>query len=70
VTAIACLKQGCRIKGEEIIEHCRKQLASFQLPKKVIFAEKLPRIAATDRPPELFRIYNGRQANNKRHQDT
>jgi len=65
VTAIACLKLGCRIEGEEIIEHCRKRLASFQLPKKVIFAEKLPRDVAYHKINrlELFRTYNGRQAN-------
>ena len=62
VTAITCLKQGCSITGEEIIEHCRKRLASFQLPKRVIFAEKLPRDIAYNKINrlELFRTYNGR----------
>jgi long-chain acyl-CoA synthetase len=71
VTAITCLKQGCSITGEEIIEHCRKRLASFQVPKAVIFTEKLPRDIAYSKIDRLglIRTYNGRLANNKRHQD-
>jgi acyl-CoA synthetase (AMP-forming)/AMP-acid ligase II len=63
VTAITCLKPGYSITGEEIIEHCRKRLASFQLPKNVIFAEKLPRDIAYSKINrlELMRIY-GRTA--------
>jgi acyl-CoA synthetase (AMP-forming)/AMP-acid ligase II len=63
VTAITCLKPGYAITGEEIIDHCRKRLASFQLPKKVIFAEKLPRDIAYSKINrlELIRTY-GRTA--------
>jgi acyl-CoA synthetase (AMP-forming)/AMP-acid ligase II len=63
VTAITCLKQGCHLTAEEIIEHCRKRLASFQLPKKVIFAEKLPRDVAYGKIDRLglTRIYSRHQ---------
>jgi acyl-coenzyme A synthetase/AMP-(fatty) acid ligase len=63
VTAITCLKQGCTIRAEEIIEHCRKRLASFQLPKTVIFAEKLPRDIAYGKIDRLglIRTYTGHQ---------
>jgi acyl-CoA synthetase (AMP-forming)/AMP-acid ligase II len=71
VTAITCLKQGCSITAEEIIEHCRKRLASFQVPKTVIFTEKLPRDIAYSKIDRLglIRTYNGRLAKNKRHRD-
>ena len=61
VAAITCLKPGCSIRAEEIIEHCRKRLASFQLPKTVIFAEKLPRDVAYGKIDRLglIRTYSG-----------
>ena len=49
VTAVTCLKAGYNATEEEIKEHCRKHLASFQTPKSVIFTEKLPRDAAYDK---------------------
>lgn len=62
VTAITCLKQGCRVTAEEIIAHCRKGLASFQVPKTVIFTEKLPRDIAYSKIDRLglIRTYNER----------
>jgi len=36
------LKPGCRVSEEEIIKHCRKQLAGYQTPKEVHIMEKLP----------------------------
>ena len=61
VTAITCLKPGHNVTAEEIIEYCRRRLASFQIPRSVIFADKLPRDIAygkIDRR-ELIRIYGG-----------
>ncbi len=62
VTAITCLKQGCSVTAEEIIAHCRKGLASFQVPKRVIFTEKLPRDIAYSKIDRLglIRTYNER----------
>jgi len=60
VTAIICLKPGHNVTEEEIKEHCRKRLATFQVPRSVIFAEKLPRDVAygkIDRR-ELIRTYS------------
>jgi len=60
VTAITCLKPGHSATEEEIKEHCRKRLATFQVPRSVIFAEKLPRDVAygkIDRR-ELIRTYS------------
>jgi len=59
VTAVTCLKAGYNATEEEIKEHCRKHLAAFQVPRSVIFAEKVPRDAAygkIDRK-ELIRTY-------------
>jgi acyl-CoA synthetase (AMP-forming)/AMP-acid ligase II len=60
VTAIICLKPGHNVTEEEIKEHCRKHLATFQVPRTVIITEKLPRDIAygkIDRR-ELIRTYS------------
>ena len=43
VTAVTCLKPGENATEEEIRDHCRKRLAAFQVPKSVIFTDRLPR---------------------------
>ena len=43
VRAIVALKGGTQASEEEIIEHCRGQLASFKKPESVIFVDSLPR---------------------------
>lgn len=62
VAAVVCLRQGCSATEEEIKEHCRKQLASFQIPKTVFFAEKLQRDVAYSKVDRLglIRTYSGR----------
>jgi acyl-CoA synthetase (AMP-forming)/AMP-acid ligase II len=60
VAAVVCLNQGCNATEEEIKESCRKRLASFQVPKKVFIAEKLPRDVAYSKINrlELIRTYS------------
>ena len=41
--AIVVLKQGEVATGEEIMEYCRKGLASFKRPRSVAFVDELPR---------------------------
>ena len=41
--AVVVLKKGQQATPEEIMEFCRKQLASFKRPKSVIFVDSLPR---------------------------
>ena len=67
VTAVTCLKPGLSTTAEEIIGFCRKRLASFQVPKRVIFMEKLPRDYAYSKIDRLglIRTCNGRLTNNK-----
>ncbi len=43
VTAVIKLKSGATITEAEIIEHCKKHLSSFKVPKKILFVEALPK---------------------------
>jgi fatty-acyl-CoA synthase len=43
VTAVIVPKKGEKITQEEIMEHCRKELAAFKCPKAVIFLDALPK---------------------------
>lgn len=43
VTAIVVPKAGEEIKEEEIIEHCKKHLSPFKVPKKVLIVDALPK---------------------------
>ncbi len=43
VTAVVVPRKGEQIKEEEIIEICKKNLAPFKVPKKVIFVDALPK---------------------------
>jgi len=43
--AVAVLKPGSNLTADEILSHCRGQLATFKVPKHVEFATALPRNA-------------------------
>ena len=43
VKAFVVLKEGQTLNEEEVLEHCRQYLASFKLPRTVVFAQDLPR---------------------------
>ena len=43
VKAFVVLKQGARANGEEMIEYCRENLASYKKPKYIEFVDALPR---------------------------
>jgi acyl-CoA synthetase (AMP-forming)/AMP-acid ligase II len=43
IKAVVVLKKGMTATGEEISEHCRKELASFKRPRYVEFIDELPR---------------------------
>lgn len=43
VTAIVVLKPGETMTADELIAHCRKELAAFKCPKKVFFVDALPK---------------------------
>ena len=45
VKAVVVRKPGANVEPEQLIEHCRAQLASYKKPKLVEFAESLPRNA-------------------------
>jgi fatty-acyl-CoA synthase len=43
VTAVIVVKAGQAADEAAIVRHCREKLASFKVPKRVIFAESLPK---------------------------
>jgi fatty-acyl-CoA synthase len=43
VTAVIVLKSGQTLSEQEAIAHCAAQLASFKVPKRVIFTDSLPK---------------------------
>jgi acyl-CoA synthetase (AMP-forming)/AMP-acid ligase II len=43
VTAVIVVKSGSHLSEEEVIKFCKDQIASYKSPKKVIFAEALPK---------------------------
>ncbi|WP_026581783.1 acyl-CoA synthetase [Bacillus sp. J33] len=43
VCAVIVKKEGCILTEEEVIAYCKENLASYKKPRKVIFAEELPR---------------------------
>jgi fatty-acyl-CoA synthase len=43
VTAVIVIKQGHALEADAVVSHCRRYMASFKVPKRVIFAESLPK---------------------------
>jgi long-chain acyl-CoA synthetase len=43
VKAFVVLKEGQTLTEEEVLDHCRQHLASFKVPRTVVFAQDLPR---------------------------
>jgi long-chain acyl-CoA synthetase len=43
VVAVVVLEDGARAGAEELIEHCRSQIASYKKPSAVEFVDALPR---------------------------
>ncbi len=46
VKAVVVLRPGHTLSSEEVIEHCRRQIAGYKLPKSVDFAAALPKSGA------------------------
>ena len=43
VTAVIKLKAGKTVSEDEIMAHCKNNLSSFKIPKKIIFVDELPK---------------------------
>jgi fatty-acyl-CoA synthase len=43
ITAVIVPKSGATLTAEDILAHCRRELAPFKVPKQVIFVEALPK---------------------------
>lgn len=46
VSAAIVLKSGCTCTGKDVVEFCRKNMASYKKPVKVFFLEQLPKTAS------------------------
>jgi len=44
--AFVSLREGSRLSAEDLLEHCRRNLAPFKVPRKISFAPKLPKNSA------------------------
>ena len=43
IRAIIVPKQGVTLTEQEVIDHCRKHLASYKKPTSVVFVDQLPK---------------------------
>ena len=43
VTAVIVLKAGQALTEAEVLAHCNQHMASFKVPKRVVFADSLPK---------------------------
>jgi fatty-acyl-CoA synthase len=43
VTAVIVLKTGQSLTEAEVMAHCNQNMASFKSPKRVVFAQALPK---------------------------
>ena len=62
VTAVVVLRQGHRAEEAELIGHARSGLAAFKLPKRIVFADGLPRNTAGKLLKRELRAAYGGQA--------
>ena len=43
VTAVIVLKAAQRLTEAEVMAHCNQHMATFKVPKRVVFADALPK---------------------------
>ncbi|MDY0041584.1 MAG: AMP-binding protein [Desulforhabdus sp.] len=43
IAAFTVLKEGARLSGKDVIQHCRHQLPVFKVPQEVVFLAELPK---------------------------
>lgn len=60
VCACVQLRQGCDVAASELVQHCKDNLAGFEVPKAVHFIDAMPRTASSKlRKVELRELYLG-----------
>ncbi len=55
ITAFVTVQPGKEVDAEEILEHCRRELAGFEVPKAVIFLQQFPLTATGKIQKNLLR---------------
>jgi fatty-acyl-CoA synthase len=43
VTAVIVIKAGQALTEAEVMAHCNQHMATFKVPKRIVFAETLPK---------------------------
>jgi fatty-acyl-CoA synthase len=43
VAAVVVVKAGQQLSEQDVIDHCNTHMAGFKAPKRVVFAESLPK---------------------------
>jgi acyl-CoA synthetase (AMP-forming)/AMP-acid ligase II len=46
VVAAVVVRRGTTVTAEELVEHCRGQLASYKKPRRIMFVDELPKNAS------------------------
>lgn len=46
VVAVVVLKSGASVSAEDLIVHCRSQIAGYKRPRQIVFVENLPTLAS------------------------
>jgi acyl-CoA synthetase (AMP-forming)/AMP-acid ligase II len=59
VLAVVVLEEGSAVDEEELVEHCRRRIASYKKPSEIAFADELPRKGWAVDYEELDRRYGG-----------
>jgi long-chain acyl-CoA synthetase len=64
VTAVIAAKRGSQIDERTVIEHCKRELGGFEVPKKVVVLDELPMTATGKVKKHLLRqefagLYDG-----------
>jgi acyl-CoA synthetase (AMP-forming)/AMP-acid ligase II len=63
VKACIVLRPGCTASEDELIEHCRSQIASYKKPRSIDFVDALPRLfnGKTDKKQLRARYWQGQE---------
>lgn len=59
VKAVVALADGAQVTAEELIEHCRKRIASYKKPRTVEFVDEIPKRDGTKDYETLDQMFGG-----------
>ncbi|MEX0802350.1 MAG: alpha/beta fold hydrolase, partial [Candidatus Binatia bacterium] len=62
VTAVVVPKPAARLSAGQIVEHCKEHIASYKAPKRIFFADELPKSGVKINKKDLVALYGSRKA--------